>query len=67
MIQPHQQRVIAEQAELDEKIAKLAPFIDSNPLFSKLPADEQDRMKRQLDYMKCYSEVLGERIENFEG
>ena len=29
MIQPHQQRVIDEKAELDGRIAKLAAFVES--------------------------------------
>jgi hypothetical protein len=61
---PHQERVIAEKKELDERGAKLDQFILSEK-FGTLPAAEQERMKRQLEIMGKYSEVLGERIAAF--
>lgn len=61
---PHQQRVLAERAELDERLTKLQAFF-SNPIFSGLPADEQDRLQKQAVAMQAYSEVLGERIAAF--
>lgn len=61
---PHQERVIAEKKELDERGDKLDQFILSEK-FGTLPAAEQDRMKRQLEIMGKYSEVLGERIAAF--
>ena len=78
---PHEQRVIDErqemqdnQATLDTRRQALAAFIDSNPIFGKLPAAEQERMKRQLGIMEQCSqglgelvEVLGERIAAFTG
>jgi hypothetical protein len=64
-MQPHQQRVVDEKAELDEKLEKLEKFIHENDLFQKLPSDEQERMCRQQNAMKQYSEVLGERIAAF--
>lgn len=60
----HQQRVLAEQTELDDRLTKLQAFF-SNPIFSGLPADEQDRLQKQAVAMQAYSEVLGERIAAF--
>jgi hypothetical protein len=63
-MQPHQQRVVDEKTELDERLTKLIAFLD-NPLFAGLDSDEQDRMKRQAEHMTNYSVVLGERIAAF--
>lgn len=63
-LQPHQQRVVDEKAELDEKLAKLKAFFDTD-LFKSLDEDEQERMWRQSDHMDDYSSVLGERIAAF--
>lgn len=63
-LQPHQQRVVAEKAELDDKLAKLNAF-GRTPLFASLPADEQGRLNRQHLLMEQYSAVLGERIADF--
>ena len=62
---PHQQRVIDEKAARDGEVSRLAAFIDSNPVFSQLPADEQARLRRQLDVMRELSVILGERIAHF--
>ena len=56
-MQPHQQRVVDEKTELDERLTKLIAFFE-NPVFVELPDDEQDRMKRQADHMTNYSVVL---------
>lgn len=63
-MQPHQERVVAERAELDEKRAKLTAFIDGE-VFDALDAAEQDRLRRQQDAMSVYSDVLRERIAAF--
>ena len=64
-MQPHQDRVVEEKKELDEKIVKLDLFIESNPLFQKVPLDEQNRLRSQLDVMQEYSAILKDRIANF--
>lgn len=63
-MQPYQERVIIEKSELDTKIEKLETFLfgDGFPLLQKA---EQIRMAQQFGYMRSYSEVLRERIENF--
>lgn len=63
-MQPHQQRVVDEKAELDERLAKLRGFIGSD-IFLNLDAAEQVRLRMQAVHMAAYSKVLGERIEAF--
>lgn len=64
-MQEHQQRVVDEKTELDEKLVKLSDFLATNPLFNDLDPAEQDRLKRQNDIMLEYSQVLEERIIAF--
>ena len=58
---PHQERVVSEKEELDDKIAKLAAFIGVST-YAKLPTAEQDRLERQIGAMTIYSNILRERI-----
>lgn len=60
----HQQRVVQEQEELDEKREKLTAFY-STPIFHGLPESEQTRLLRQGVVMRDYSDILGERIKTF--
>ena len=62
---PHQQRVVNEKTELDDKLGKLHDFIQENPIFKTLPEDEQKRLQRQDLVMAEYSQILSERIEAF--
>jgi hypothetical protein len=64
-MQAHEQRVIDEKAELDEKIAKLRVFINDNPAYLKLPAAQATLMHDQVSAMARYSEVLSQRIMFF--
>lgn len=64
-MQPHQARVIAEKAELDSKIEKLAFFIQGD-VYSALEPEERLRLTRQLVHMKDYSDTLSERIAAFK-
>jgi len=64
-MQPHQQRVVAEESELYEKIGKLSLFLQTG-MYSNLPEAEQDRLSRQLGHMQAYHDVLKERIGAFE-
>lgn len=63
-MQPHQQRVVAEKAELDSKIEKLNTFITSDKIQS-VSEQEQFLLGAQSVAMQRYSEILGERIANF--
>jgi hypothetical protein len=61
---PHQERVVTEKAELDEKLTKLNAFFDTS-IFAGLDPAEQDRLRKQSMHMTDYSNVLGERIAAF--
>lgn len=61
---PHQQRVVDEKQELDDKREKLIAFY-SAPIFHGLPESEQTRLLRQGVAMRTYSEILAERIAAF--
>ena len=63
-MKPHQQRVIDEKTELDEKLEKLNSFSQSD-IFALLAEDEKKRLARQSKIMDQYSVVLGERISAF--
>lgn len=63
-MQPHEQRVINEKAELDERIQKLNAFVRGDVFFN-LAYIEQMRLCRQLTVMREYSTILYERIANF--
>lgn len=67
MMQPHQERVIAEKRDLDEKIAKLHAFCftNTNAVFFALPPVDRDLLEDQYTAMKEYSTILGRRIERF--
>jgi hypothetical protein len=64
-MQEHQQRVVDEKIELDKKQQALEVFIDSSAVFKSLDAKEQERLVRQCDVMKEYSDILRERIKAF--
>ncbi|QJD98645.1 hypothetical protein HH212_00135 [Massilia forsythiae] len=63
-MQPHQQRVADEQAELDGRRIKLQAFFDTTT-FASLDEAEQQRMRTQYVAMKALSDILGERIAAF--
>ena len=61
----HQDRVVAERDELRDRREKLAAFIGSNPIFATIPEDERVRLRKQLEVMSQYEQILNERIANF--
>ena len=63
-MKPHEQRVVTEKAQLDEKLEKLTAFTFTDT-FSALPEGEQELLKRQREIMKQYSAILDERIRSF--
>lgn len=65
VLAPHQERVVNEKHELDEKREKLSEFLKGN-LFKTLEGAEKRRLQRQLRIMNSYSQVLTERIWNFK-
>jgi hypothetical protein len=65
-MQPHQQRVVDEKAELDERLGKLRAFCSqAGGVFDSLPTEEKQRLTDQAGHMASYSDVLRRRIEAF--
>lgn len=62
---PHQQRVVDERKDLNEKVMKLNAFVGENPIFETLDIDEQNDLRNQLDVMFQYQELLDSRISRF--
>jgi hypothetical protein len=65
-MEAHQERVMTERRELDDKIEKLDTFRHGS-IYPTLSSEERDRLTRQYCHMKDYSNVLGERIAAFLG
>ena len=63
-LEPHQQRVVDEKAELDERFAKLNAFT-LTATFERLDGDERSRLLEQANLMTKYSAVLRARIAAF--
>lgn len=63
-MQPHQERVVTEKSELDEKIEKLDTF-RAGTIFPTLDEEEQKRLYAQLSFMRSYSGILADRIAAF--
>lgn len=63
---PHQQRMLAEFADLSVRLDKLNNFILSDK-FDELPADEQRRLGAQQRAMEAYRTALSARIDVFYG
>lgn len=61
----HQRRVIAEHAELSEKIEKLTAFMVKSDVFPKLPEKERELLIEQRIAMLDYQRALAQRIERF--
>ena len=63
-MEPHQQRVVDEKAELDMRRSKLAAFFYSDT-YPQVPPDERALLEKQFRVMTQYSDILGERIAAF--
>ena len=64
-MQPHQQRVVDEYNELQDKTSKLGAFILDNPIYLSLDIEEQKDMKVQYNAMCIYVDTLERRINRF--
>ena len=63
-MQPHQQRVVDEQTELADRLAKLTDFLSkSQPSF--IDDAEWQRLTNQHMHMNEYNEILIDRINHF--
>ena len=60
-MKPHEERLVAEEKALGEKIERLNTFIHSEE-FAELPLNERLLLKRQKDTMSAYRSILVERI-----
>lgn len=65
-MQPHQQRVIDEKNELEDKVKKLGPFILDNPIYETLSVEEQEDLNLQYEVMQQYLNILERRINRFK-
>lgn len=62
---PHQQRVIAEKAQLDERLAKLNAFMTTS-FYESISEVEKYLMKKQSEIMLEYSDIIHGRIVEFK-
>ena len=65
-MQKHQERVIQEQKELNEKIVKLEDFLGDYDKRLIPSQAEYSLLCGQLDVMQSYNEILIERINLHE-
>lgn len=63
-LEPHQQRVVDERNEVEDRTKKLLEF-QTTDLFKSLDPAEIKRLNRQALIMQLYCTVLQERIESF--
>jgi len=64
--EPHQQRVIDEKRELDERLEELNASRFKTPEGVSVSREEIGRLTEQAEVMSDYSKVLGARIANFD-
>lgn len=63
-MQPHEQRVVDEQSELEGKLHKLNEFTKTST-FDLLASEDRTLLRMQLEVMRTYSSILGLRIARF--
>lgn len=63
-MQPHEQRVVTERDQLQEKIVKLENFIEG-PVFEAMEYVDRKFMRIQMMAMMTYCEALNSRIGRF--
>lgn len=63
-LEPHEVRVLAEQAELSDRLSKLKAFIGSER-FGAMPQEDRVLLSLQLGWMEGYSSILAARIDKF--
>lgn len=64
-MQPHEQRVVTEQKELQDKLVKLDEFMDG-AIFPDLEPEDRKLLILQREYMANYNEILCARVERFD-
>lgn len=65
MLQPHEQRVVNEAVDLDEKTLKLRNFLDSDG-FQSLDEDDKNLLLGQFGAMCSYLAILSLRINKYD-
>lgn len=67
-MKPHEERVVVEKRELDDKISKLKAFCiePESAIFKGLSREECYLLKDQYAAMVQYSEILSSRIALFQ-
>lgn len=65
MHQPHEQRVIEEQAELDARLEKLSKFLDGET-YQELDRVDQALLTAQAHAMQAVNVILCLRIARFK-
>lgn len=66
-MEPYEQRVIEEKAQLDEHLTKLYAFLNDEDKVMPLPEEEVADLFDQMSQMEALSETLGRRIRRFGG
>jgi hypothetical protein len=61
----YKERVIEEKKQLDEKLAKLSAFFGTPKYDTDVNNQEKNRLRRQAEVMKEYSDILAVRIASF--
>lgn len=64
-LKPFQERIVAENKELQDKLSKLLAFFPTT-MFVMLDEAEQSRLRNQARFMDGYAAVLEERIKAFK-
>ena len=64
-MEAHQQRVVQERDDLQEKLTYLQIFICQSHAFDDLGDDEKSRLRNQAEIMDEYSDILSARIAAF--
>jgi hypothetical protein len=65
-MEDYQERVIAEQKDLEDKIVRLVAYMEDGETFNSLPDVEQSFLKVQLYAMRMYNFILEQRIYRFD-
>lgn len=63
MLQPYQERLVAEHAQLRKRLDALTQFLDAQEEHLTIHEDEFDLLEEQHIFMDCYCDVLEARLQ----
>lgn len=63
-LEPHQQRVVAESKQLEDRLNKLQIFLRTD-LYAGLPEEDRELLKMQADAMALYLGIINTRVAKF--